>query len=349
MVAADSISGSIRPEELPELSEFLTRGFHLSADAESMSAKVLSWKYLTPLSFAQGTRECVARNNGKIIGHVGFCPRAFTVRKERCDEIATTHPIDWYAAPGYPFLGYQLIVRGCRPLPTVYSVGGSALAQKAMELMNFEVRCEIEIYRKILRPIRRRFAIAGPSWLRKSLAAAHDSVRGRRRTGIRPQRPVEVRRVQTFGREVDDVLSRWSGPLVYSTRRPELLNYYLAHPTGQFSGWTIHEGQDTVGFALLNTVRVVGPKEGRIVECFLVRPDESLWQAALFALVEALRQFDPDEVTCFASTPWMTQALKKNAFGPIGCTRMFLRDEENLVPRDCPYHLTQLEADLAFI
>ena len=45
----------------------------------------------------------------------------------------------------------------------------------------------------------------------------------------------------------------------------------------------------------------------------------------------------------------MVQALAKNGFAQINTTAMYLQDEKDLVPRDIPYHLTQLEADIAYI
>jgi hypothetical protein len=341
-------NAALRPSEVPELSAFLTRGFGLSAGAESMSPDVLRWKYLGPGGPAQQPRSLIARAGGSIIGHVGFCPRSFVVRGEAPREIATTHPIDWLASPDHPTVGLTLLLSGCRSAPTQYSVGGTPVAQKVLGTLGFEPRCPVPIFRKVLRPIHRRLA-SGQGTLRTTLGALRDVLHASWHRAQPPRRPVELAPVEAFGAEVEAVVGRWSEPLVFSSRSAELLEHYLRFPGGNWSGWLVRDGGEVVGFALLNVVQDGRHRQGRIAECFLDRPEEPLWHAALFALLDVLRGQKADEVTCFGSTPWMAQALRKNGFVQVETTTLLVRDKKDLLPRSAPYHVTQLEADHAYL
>jgi hypothetical protein len=115
------------------------------------------------------------------------------------------------------------------------------------------------------------------------------------------------------------------------------------------SGWTIHQGGRTVGLALLSVVREGRLRCGRLVECWLEATDPALWQSAVAALTAALRAQAADEVTCFAATAWMEQALQENGYRRSGSTSLLVRDRGQLLPADVPWHITQLEADHAYL
>jgi hypothetical protein len=333
--------------EEAELSRFLTRGFQLPADVECMSAEVLRWKYLGP-SARQGPASLIARAGGQIVGHVGLCPRTFVGQADGSREVSTTHPIDWLASPEHPSVGLLLLLRGFGSTQTQYSIGGTGVAQKVLQAIGFERRCRIEVYRKIMRPIHHS-AATRQGLLRKVLGAARDLVQTWPYGEPAPGRRLELRRVTAFGPETADVLSRCRGPLLFSSRTPDLLNDYLRYPSGSISGWSLHEAGRPVGLALLSVLREGKVRRGRLAECFLEDTDEALWQAALAVLTAELRQQSADDVTCFASTPWMARALQQNGYRPTHTTEFLLRDRNKLLPRDLPCHLTQLEGDHAYL
>jgi hypothetical protein len=336
----------LRPEDLAELSQFLVQGFGLPADVGCLSVEALRWKYLKAPSSA-GPTSLIARSDGRIVGHAGFCPRTFVLRAESSREIATTHPIDWLASPEHPSVGLLLLLRGFGASPTQYCIGGNPVAQKMFEALGFECRSHIPLYHKVLRPLHRRLASTqGP--IRKYLGAARDLAIGWRRTPA-PRRPVELSRVTAFGPAAAEVVSSTSGPLLFSTRTPALLDDYLSYPNGCISGWTIHEDGRMIGLALLCVVREGEIRHGRLVECFLNTTDAALWQSAMAALTAVLEEQSADDVTCFASTPWMERALRETGFRRAGSVEFLLRDGGKLLPPDIPWHITQLEADHAYL
>jgi hypothetical protein len=335
----------LQPDDVPELSQFLVRGFGLPADVPCLSPMALRWKYLNP-SAGPGPVSLIARAGGQIVGHVGLCPRTFFLRADRSYEVATTHPIDWLAAPEHPSVGLLLLLRGFGATHTQYCLGGNPVAQKMFQALGFECRSHIPIYYKVLRPLHRRLA-SPQGALRKYLGAARDLAVWWRT--LSPRRPLKLCRVTTFGPGAAEVLASCPRPLLFSTRTPALLDDYLGYPDGCISGWTIHEGGRMVGLALLSVVRDGGVRKGRLVECFLEGTDTALWQSALAALTAALAEQSADEVTCFASTPWMEQALQENGYRRAGAIEFLLRDRGKLLPADIPCHITQLEADHAYL
>jgi hypothetical protein len=335
---------SLRPDDLEELARFLTEGFDLPPGVECFSPPVLRWKYLAT---GAAPRSLVARAAGRIIGHAGFCPRTFTVAGADC-TVSTTHCIDWLAAPSHPYAGLMLLRRGSADADTQYSIGGSAVGQKMLRAAGFVPRARVAIFRRVLRPVRRRLALPEHG-LRKPLGIARDLLRLWRHRATPPIRRVELRRVSAFGEEVNEVLARCPSPLAFSSRSPEVLNYYLAYPGGNLAGWTIHAGGSVLGFGLLNVALVHGIRQARVVDCFLAAQEDDLWHAALSGLVEQARACSADEVLCFASTPWMARALQRTGFVSTEATELLLRDRKGLLPGHVPFHVTHLEGDHAYL
>src|SRR4051812_21875662 len=100
----------LAPDDLPELSRFLTAGFHAPPDAPFASPEVLRWKFLrdddrqgsSPLSY-------VARDDaGPIVGHVGTCRTAFIGRGIE-SPVETLHMIDWLGSREHPSVGSSLM------------------------------------------------------------------------------------------------------------------------------------------------------------------------------------------------------------------------------------------------
>jgi hypothetical protein len=344
--APAAVLGPLQPEDLAELGRFLTEGFGLPAGVECFSPAVLRWKYLDPGPGA-APRSLLARAAGRIIGHAGICPRVFTVRGEAARTVSTSHCIDWLAAPSHPYAGLMLLRRGGAGADTQYSIGGSAIGQKILRAAGFVPRARVGIFRRVLRPLHRRLALPGQG-LRKSLGIARDLLRLWRNPARPPTRSVELRPVSAFGAEVDAVLDRCTFPVVFSSRTPDVLNYYLAYPGGNLAGWTVHEGADAVGFALLN-VTGKGVRQARVVDCFLAAQDEDLWHAAVAGLVEQARARSADEVLCFASTPWLAEGLRRAGFAQGESTDLLLRDRKGLLPPGVPFHVTHLEGDHAYL
>ena len=104
------------------------------------------------------------------------------------------------------------------------------------------------------------------------------------------------------------------------------------------------------GFALLNLVPhdEGRTRTGKIVDCLLDDIDDSFWHAALLALTRELAQQGADVVQCYASTPWVMEALSKCGFVSRFGVKFHIRDPHGRIPRGATFHLTTLEGDYAY-
>ena len=87
---------------------------------------------------------------------------------------------------------------------------------------------------------------------------------------------------------------------------------------------------------------------GKIVDCLVDSTDVDLWHAAINDLTHELARQDADLVQAFASTPWITEGLRRSGFVSRFELEFHLRDRQDLIPRDIPFHFTPLEADYAY-
>ncbi len=121
MPEPDAISRTSE-QELPELRRFLVQGFGGDASAVCFDERVLHWKYFLPIGNDSSSRSLIVRHEGKIVGHIGMCPREFYVPGK--GRVSTVHFIDWLASREHPLVGVTLMMRGCEMAQTQYGVGG---------------------------------------------------------------------------------------------------------------------------------------------------------------------------------------------------------------------------------
>jgi hypothetical protein len=328
--------------DLAEIRRFLIEGFGTDGSAICFDADVLRWKFFGPIGESKTARSLISRHEGKIVGHIGLCPREFYVPGK--GRISTVHFIDWLASREHPLVGLTLMLQGCEMAQTQYGIGGSAQGRAMLAQLGYEEAGLVGDYVRVLSPGYRLRQSGGG--MRKYAAAARDAGRLLLRPGARPTVDVEVRRVEEFSEEIDRLVQSVESEFVFTTRSPELLNYYLGFPGGNINGWTIHEDGKSVGFALVGVFKEDGVRVGRIIECFLQSREQPIWQAAVWAIV---RQMKCDLVSCYASLPSLREALENCGFYLQRELPFTLRDPQKLLPRDLPVHLTRLEGDYAYL
>jgi hypothetical protein len=71
--------------------------------------------------------------------------------------------------------------------------------------------------------------------------------------------------------------------------------------------------------------------------------------ATVAALIEQLRSLSADDVTCYGTTPSLHAALLGNGFTKSGESNVYIRDKQQLLPRDLPFGLSGFEADGAIL
>jgi len=335
----------LRRDDIPELSQFLTSGFGDPVASSQFSHEVLLWKYFDGPSGPSGDSVCslIARSAGRIVGHVGMCPRQFVVPGAGATPVSTIHAIDWLGSAAHPGSGALLMLQAFATSKTQYAIGGAAQAQALFPRLGFEQKPKLTIFRKVLAPFH-RLRVTGQGLFRKWGGTVKDMASvWRARTPPVPQ-TVELRPATTFTEDID-CLFRLSSPRVVTCRRDHLLlNYFLRYPLGGFSGWTIHTSQGMVGFAVLKVTQHGRIRLGKIVDCWLHTEEPSSWRAAVAALIDRLRALSADDVTCYATTPSLHAALLWNGFTKSE-KNVCVRDKDQLLPRDLPFGFSMLDGD----
>ena len=130
----------LRRADIPELSQFLIsiRGDRVTSSHQSQ--EVLSWKYFDGPSGPSGDSVCslIARSAGRIIGHIGMCPRQLIVSGGGATPVSTMHAIDWHSSAAHPGSGALLMLRAFATSKTQYAVGGSEHSQALFPRLGFE-------------------------------------------------------------------------------------------------------------------------------------------------------------------------------------------------------------------
>jgi hypothetical protein len=340
----------LRRADIPELSQFLISGFGVAATSSLFSHEVLSWKYFDGPGDSSGDSVCslVARSAGRIIAHIGMCPRQFMVTGDGAAPVSTMHAIDWLGSAAHPGSGALLMLQAFGTSKTQYAVGGTAQAQALFPRLGFEQKPRLAIFRKVLAPFHRLRA-PDQGLFRKWAGIAKDMASvWRARTPPVPQ-TVDLRSALTFTEEINCLLRQSSLRIVTCKRDHLLLNYALRYPLSGFSGWTIHTSQRLIGFAVLKITPHGRIQLGKIVDCWLDTENSSCWQAAVAALTDRLRALSADDVTCYATTPSLHAALLWNGFAKSGERNVYVRDKEQSLPRNLPFGFSMLDADGAIL
>ncbi len=339
----------LEPGLLPQLSEFLAAGFPQQPVEDFASPGVLRWKYFDPRESDNGPRSFVALADGKIVAHAGYCTTSFQRMGQPTFEVPAVSMIDWYSLPSHRPMGALLMLKVFRRAGTQYTLGCSAEAAEVILSSGYSIIATVPHYQRVFNAGHFfRLAARNPHW-RNVAVQLRDFGRSICNRGRAPSVAIELQRVETFGPELDSLLANGKLDVVFSSRRASLLNHYLRYPRKTVTGWLVRREGQPVGAALLNGWEKHGVRVGKIVDCCLAVDSDKTWHAAIFALTEELRQQACDVVNCYASTPWMNQALQDSGFSQSGSTPFYLRDPGNLIPRTAPFHLTHLEADLALL
>lgn len=335
--------------DIPELSQFLSSGFGVPANAAFLSHGVLTWKYFDGPSGPSGdpVRSLVARSAGRIIGHIGICFRQLIVSGDEAAPVSTMHAIDWLGSAAHPGLGAFLMLEAFATSKTQFAVGGTAQAKTLFPRLGFEQKPTVAIFRKVLAPFHR--LNTGQALFRKWAGTAKDLASLSRASALPAPQTIELRSAATFTEDIDGLLRQSSLRVVTCQRDHLLLNYLLRYPLSGFSGWTIHTSERMIGFAVLKITPNGRTRLGKIVDCWLDTEDVSCWQAAVAALVGRLRALSTGDVTCYATIPSLRAALLRNGFVKSGARTVYIRDKQQLLRRDLPFGLSESDADGAIL
>jgi hypothetical protein len=373
----------IRPltaDDLPNLNRFLVAGFQAAPGADFAAIEVLRWKYLEhhepanraaimggdqgpPNSqreqdvshepYANQPLSYIAQNeSGRIVGHLGLCRTYFEGQGigGSSGRVPTMHIIDWLGSPERRSIGISLMRLSHRGVETQFGLGVSPSALAVGERAGYELRGLVPVYNRVLRAsywLRSGSSGSVARWVR----LGHDLASRLIRYPARPRANLVLERVLAFGSEISDILTKTKSHMILTDREPARLNAFLRFPRQAFSGWHLRDQRGSLrGFAILNLVSHDGgrTRTGKIVDCLLDDIDDSFWHAALLALTRELAQQGADVVQCYASTPWVMEALSKCGFVSRFGVKFHIRDPHGRIPRGAIFHLTTLEGDYAY-
>ncbi|MEW4567958.1 hypothetical protein AB1L88_08835 [Tautonia sp. JC769] len=342
---------AINPEDIPRLSRFLTGAFGVPPDATFAAPEVLSWKLFDPMGGpADWPSGLVAETDGQIVGSISLHPTVIHQTGPSADPIGipAIHPIDWVVSEAGKGMGARLLMRVHRLAKVHLAIGLTPSSAAMGNRTGYVIRQRIPVWRRLLVPWYRLRNQGGGGWARRLLGTARDAV-GLARPRRSPTLPIDLEPVAEFGSDAEQVVGRLAMPLCFTRRDPVVLNHFLRFPRPWFEGRMIHRGGSARGFLMLSVVPQPSVTRGTIVDCFLDDPDPDLWLASIRAATEELRRRGADVAECFATTPWITEALRDSGYRPVFDIPFYVRDRSGLLPpADVPWHLTQLEADYAY-
>ncbi len=355
----------IRPltaDDIPELSQFLTTGFHTLPDADYAAADVLRWKYLEPDEFddlatknlgLNAPRSFIARSEtGAIIGHLGLCRTAFEGQSliDHGGQIPTIHIIDWLGAPQHRAVGTSLMRKAHQDVPTQFGLGVSPAALVVGERIGYELRGLVPVYVRVLKTafwirsdesnlLSRGFRLIGAvttKWVQPAVTSRSMMV---------------LKRVPYFGHEIDPVVAQAKDHVILTRRDPTRLNTILRFPRQAMTGWHLLDPSGRLrGLAVLNIVSKDQGRTriGKIVDCLLDDIAVDRWQTVIMALTQELARQGADLVQAYASTPWTAEALRQSGYKSRFAVKFHIRDRQALIPHEVNFHLTPLEGDYAY-
>jgi hypothetical protein len=346
----------LTPDDIPELSRFLTAGFQAPPDADYAAPEVLRWKYLeSPGSGAGPTapRSYVARDEaGRIIGHLGLCRTTFEGQSLAAGEgcVPTIHIIDWLGSPEHRAVGMSLMRTAHQGVATQFGLGVSQAALVVGERAGYELRSLVPVSTRVLRA-GYWLRVGGLNPAQRGLRLARDTASRWARPPAAPRAMITVRRVSAFGPEIIPIVEQMKQHVILTSRDPARLNDMLRFPRQAMSGWHLIDDTGRLrGLAVLNVI----PKDqgrtrtGKIVDCLLDDIDVVPWHAAVTALTRELSRQGADLAQAYASTPWAAEALRRSGYTARFSVKFHIRDRQGIIPRDATFHLTPLEGDYAY-
>jgi hypothetical protein len=333
------------PEEVAEVSRFLIENFGAPENAAFAAPDVLRWKYFDRRAHLDVPRGFVARQEGRLVCFGGICTSSFHVGGDKDFEVSTMHGIDWISLKEQANIGALVMMRGLRQTETAYALGGTSDAQRMVEAAGYRLVTTVPVFRRVLRPSHQLRAPG--SWGLRVVRSARDAVQ------LAVSRNynlcnIILKNVCSFGMEVDALLEEAEPGMVFTRRRPDVLNHYLRYPRPALSGWLLEQEGRAIGFALLGVVPRGKVRVGKIVECFLPGSDPVLWRTAIVALTEELKKQGADFALACGSNDWTAAALEAAGYRALHRLGLWLRDRKKRIPHAGSWHVTFLEADYAY-
>lgn len=327
-----------RPQ-LPQIREFLIRGFQAGPGSMFERPGYLEWKYFDERPDWKGPRSFVLRNDGEIIAHCSNCPIAFSTGR---GHITAQHSIDWTSTVP---AGGIMIWRSMYALSDAFiGMDGSAATQRVLAgLRNFRRIGDQDYCVRIVRPLRfSRERIASGGW-KELIRAARNLARLAEPWAAVPL-GWSLAPIDKFGPEVDHLVAQARfESFIAPERSSSLLNYLLACPIGRMRAWILRDHARLRGWVMVN---VLG-QEARIVDVWLDSEAQSDWDG-LIALVSKTVADGVALVSVTAVAPFLKAAASANHLRVASSGPVYLHDPKKLLDGAPPINFHAVDGDQAY-
>lgn len=327
---------ALEAADLPVLRDFLMQAFDIHQSPSNWRDQALQWKCITPHPWWPKTRAFARYRDQQMTAAGVLVP----IRMQTPSGVVSCgHVIDWGGSSSAPGAGIQLYLALASIAGPVFGIGGSVDTRKILPRIGARVIQRAAVWSRLLRPLRAlKFAPMDwktPARLARNVVRSWPSVAS-------PSGDWHVDRVANFE---DAVGVPFPEPDRFRALVPErsvaLLNYWLACPCAQVSGYVLRRGSEAAGYFLLSEL------EDRccIADLWVAEDTSEMWtQAYRAAFHAALRDTQASRIVTMNSLEHAGRALASLGFRKSE-NDVFLLDPQQKLPSASVVALTMADFD----
>jgi hypothetical protein len=328
------------PRELPALSSFLSRRFHVRAGAALVDERHLAWKYWSERSDWHGPRSFTARHEGAIVAHAAVWPLRIRVSDR---IVPTVHLIDWAASPRYLGAGIWLMRQIRATVPAMIATGGRDITRRILPAIGFRAHSELSVFARPVRPLSQAMTSpAGNHWklparlARNAVWALSNPASWPRGWSAAPLMPERI---------PDHLWPRASPTTAVAARDADLFRYFVDSPSTRHAMLGLERGGELVGYCCLSLVGHLA----RIADIWLPSTRIADWSDAYrTAAAAAACERGVYEVSAWASTALGRAALTGAGFRERDRSAISLLGDP-ILQRQREVHVQMIDCDASFL
>jgi len=308
-------------EDIEEIGKLICTRDELNPEGAARRKKIFEWiAFRNPFSHGE-TTYYIAKDNGRIIGHLGRMPMQFSIHGEFCKGY---FPHDLYVHPEYRQKGMGALISislfkaleketesfGCN----MWISAPNFLIQKRRGYHELSFDRYVRLlnpYENMIRFVKNRSLAQVCTLALKGIFAALEFFL----TGIRSSR-VQISKIERFDGRFDALNEKvYHGFCITPSKPSDYLNWkYVDRPFSHFTTFAAEENGQVRGFLVsLLTLKEEYPS-GMIVDIF-ADPDDKAAVAALYkAVINHFRSHSVSRIECLLTNKKLVRILRKFLF-----------------------------------
>ena len=332
-------------EHLADIAQLLREAFGVPPGAYFLDPDLLAWKYFTGPADAALPRSYILRHGGRAVAHCGAVPLTLASPGDGNGTPATRVPaiafMDWAAGGTLPGAGIILKKKLMALADVALVAGGTDDTRATLPRLGFEVRGEIVVFARVVRPLRQARARPRTALWRDAARAIRNTAWSLRPPGrIAPGwRAVPAADLASLG----DVPPH---PGTTPERTPAFLDYWLRCPAARMRAFELRHDGGAVGYFVLAAVG----HQTRIVDLRVRAAADQDWVMAYRVATRAAAA-DPrtHEVTTAASVPALHAVLASCGFRARTRLPLFVSDPLGRLKGAPPLSWSFIDNDVAYL